>query len=54
MASAGALPSSADLVGVATVDDLLQVLAMPDHIWQAFTNQVGDPGPHLRILAALP
>ena len=54
MASAGALPSSTDLTGVATVDDLLRVLAMSDHIWQAFINQAGDPGPHLRILAALP
>ena len=36
------------------MDDVLQVLHVADPLWQAFTAQVGDPGQHIRILAALP
>ena len=52
--SASALPSATELHGVTTVDDVLQVLHLSDPVWQAFTAQVGDPGLHVRILAALP
>ena len=51
--SASALPSATELHGVTTVD-VLQVLHLSDPVWQAFTAQVGDPGLHVRILAALP
>ena len=52
--SASALPSFSDLQGVATVADVLQTLHLAEPLWQAFIHQVGDPGPHIRILAALP
>ena len=52
--SASALPSSSDLQGVVSIDDVLQTLHVADPVWQAFLHQVGDPGPHIRILAALP
>ena len=45
---------SNELQGVTTVDDVLQVLDVDDPLWQGFTAQVGDPGHHVRILAALP
>ena len=52
--SASALLSAPDLQSVSTIDDVLQALHLADPLWQAFVHQVGDPGPHIRILAALP
>ena len=52
--SASALPLATELIGVSTVDDILQLLHVPDPLWQAFVSQVGDPGVHIRILSALP
>ena len=40
--SASALPSSSDLQGVGSVDDILQTLHVADPVWQAFLHQVGD------------
>ena len=52
--SASALPSATELDGLQSVDDLLQLLVVPDPIWQVFVGQVGDPGRDVRVLAALP
>ena len=52
--SATCLPALSELAGVFVVPDLLQVLHVSDPLWQAWTAQVGDPGNHLRFLAALP
>ena len=52
--SACALLSASDLTGVTSLDDLLTALAVSDAVWSAFIQQVGDPGSHVRILAALP
>lgn len=52
--SACALLASSELQGVSTVDDILTALAVTDVVWTSFVQQVGDPGPHIRSLAALP
>ena len=52
--AASALPSLTDFNAVATVDDLRQFLRVDDNLWTAIIHQIGDPGPHIRVLAALP
>eukprot|EP00435_Cladocopium_sp_Y103_P057135 s307_g19.t1 len=52
--SSGVLPSQHDLQGIASISDLLGLLHVPDPLWASFISQVGDPGPHIRLLAALP
>ena len=52
--SAGALPALTDLQGLATVDDLRGFLHVDDNLWNSILYQVGDPGPHIRVVAALP
>ena len=38
----------------ANVAELRAAISLPDTLWQAWTNQVGDPGTDIRLLAALP
>eukprot|EP00435_Cladocopium_sp_Y103_P017963 s5122_g4.t1 len=49
-----ALPSASDLVGASTITGLRAFLQVGDELWAAFIDQVGDPGDHIRVLAALP
>ena len=51
--AASALPVDLDLTGISTLRGLLDFLAVPDGLWTAFVQQVGDPGHH-RLIAALP
>ena len=50
--SASALPSVP--AGDQYRDDLRAFLHIGDDLWGAIVHQIGDPGPHLRVLAALP
>ena len=52
--SASALPSATGLQALRTVDDLRGFLHVGDDLWAAIVHQVGDPGPHVRLIAALP
>ena len=52
--AASALPSATDLAGITTLRELLDFSGMPDGLWNAFIQQVGDPGDNVRLLAALP
>eukprot|EP00435_Cladocopium_sp_Y103_P045789 s1013_g13.t1 len=52
--AASALPSASDLVGASTITGLRAFLQVGDELWAAFIEQVGDPGEHIRVLAALP
>lgn len=49
-----ALPAELELAGVSTVRELLDFLEVPDGLWTAFVQQVGDPGHDIRLIAALP
>ena len=51
--SASNLLRADDLGQVRTIPDLLNLLMVPDPLWQALLGQVGDPGNHIRVLAAL-
>ena len=51
---ASALPGATDLQGVATLDDLRGFLHVGDDVWGAIIHQAGDPGAHIRVVAALP
>jgi len=50
--AASALPVDLDLTGISTLRGLLDFLAVPDGLWTAFVQQVGDPGHH-RLIAAV-
>ena len=52
--SASALPALSDLQGLATVDDLRGFLYVDDNLWNSILHQIGNPGPHIRVVAALP
>ena len=52
--AASALPAELELAGVSTVRELLDFLEVPDGLWTAFVQQVGDPGHDIRLIAALP
>ena len=52
--SASALPALSDLQGLATIDDLRGFLHVDNNLWNAILHQIGDPGPHIRVIAALP
>ena len=52
--AASALPADSELQGMTTLQELLDYLAVPDGLWAAFLQQVGDPGHSVRLVAALP
>ena len=47
-------PLVVGLQGISTADDLRAFLHIGDDLRGAIVHQIGDPGPHLRVLAALP
>jgi hypothetical protein len=48
------LPSVDEVQDVSTVSDVTRLLRVPATIWEAFLEQVGNPGQDLRVVAALP
>ena len=52
--SASVLPLASELAGVQTIPDLLVLLHVTDPVWGSFIHQAGDPGNHIRLVAALP
>ena len=52
--AASALPAETDLQAITTLRELLDFLEVPDGLWGSFLQQVGDPGHHVRLIAALP
>lgn len=48
------LPAEDEVRAVATVADAIRLLRVPATVWEAFLEQVGNPGPELRVVAALP
>ncbi|CAE7737152.1 unnamed protein product [Symbiodinium sp. CCMP2456] len=47
-------PSAAEAAGLNTLQDLVRWYGVPDGVWQAFVDQVGDPTEDFRLLATLP
>ena len=43
-----------EVQGLTTVADAIRLLRLPATLWEAFVEQVGNPGTDLRVLAALP
>ena len=48
------LPAEDEVRAVATVADAIRLLRVPATVWEAFLEQVGNPGQELRVVAALP
>ena len=48
------LPTEAEVRALAGIADAVRLLRVPNTLWDAFKEQVGNPGDDLRILAALP
>ena len=48
------LPGEDEVRAVSNVAEAVRLLRVPATIWEAFSEQVGNPGQELRVLAALP
>ena len=48
------LPAEGDVRAVDDLGGLVRLLRLPATLWEAFTEQVGNPGGDIRVLAALP
>lgn len=48
------LPGEDEVRAVSNVAEAVRLLRVPATIWEAFLEQVGNPGQELRVLAALP
>ena len=53
-AAMAVLPAEGDVLGLSTIQDVVRLLRVPPTLWDAFTEQVGNPGQDLRVLAASP
>ena len=53
-AAMSVLPAEGDVRGPGTINDAVRLLRLPPTLWDAFIEQVGNPGQDLRVLAALP
>eukprot|EP00435_Cladocopium_sp_Y103_P053028 s144_g16.t2 len=49
-----ALPAEGDVRALTTVPEAIRLLKLPAALWDAFQEQVGNPGGDLRVLSALP
>ena len=48
------LAPATDLIGVADLQGIRDIVGIPQSVWTAFINQVGDPGTSIQFAAALP
>ena len=48
------LAPATDLIGVADLQGIRDIVGIPQSVWTAFINQVGDPGTSIQFVAALP
>ena len=47
------LPAEGDVRAVDDLAGVVRLLRLPGTLWDAFTEQVGNPGGDIRVLAAL-